>query len=352
MVHRVILFYKDLVFQALFQNPQQLYMGDFQWGSNHDQLRQPIFYQFQSNGTSLLPVIIGPNVIQQADFISPMPTWKERQSSYSWGSKAEIVVTVFNIVCIGITVISMVWIICYWDSKVVLGSLPPFLMFALVGGFLSYGSIFAWMPGFIFKAACHIRVWFLGMGFIIMLGSIVAKSWKVLRILSASANFERVIVPNLFVLYIVLTLAAIETIFLVFFSVAFNYSIAVIEPNPNKPILNYKVCDSRPGPWKTIAVSALCVYQGALILAAFCLGYKLRKVPLRVFDESKIIGFSMYNVGFFAIILLILELVLGNTEREILFVARSFLVMAAALITVGTLMSHKLYMQYFKDVGP
>jgi len=59
MVHRVILFYKDLVFQALFQNPQQLYMGDFQWGSN--QLRQPIFYQFQSNGTSL-PVIIGPNV--------------------------------------------------------------------------------------------------------------------------------------------------------------------------------------------------------------------------------------------------------------------------------------------------
>jgi len=151
----------DLVFQALFQNPQQLYMGDFQWGSNHDQLRQPIFYQFQSNGTSLLPVIIGPNVIQQADFISPMPTWKERQASYSWGSKAEIVVTVFNIVCIGITVISMVWIICYWDSKVVLSSLPPFMMFALVGSFLSYGSIFAWMPGFICKAACHIRVWFL-----------------------------------------------------------------------------------------------------------------------------------------------------------------------------------------------
>jgi len=47
------------------------------------------------------------------------------------------------------------------EGQVVLSSLPPFMMFALVGSFLSYGSIFAWMPGFICKAACHIRVWFL-----------------------------------------------------------------------------------------------------------------------------------------------------------------------------------------------
>jgi len=136
------------------------------------------------------------------------------------------------------------------------------------------------------------------------------------------------------------------------FSVAANYSISVIVPDPNKPILNYKVCESRPGQWKTIAVFALCLYQGALILAAFSLGYRLRNVPLSLFNESKVIGFSMYNVGFFAVLLLILELVLGNSERTILFLARSFLVMSASLITVGTLMSHKLYMQYFKDVGP
>lgn len=78
-------------------------------------------------------------------------------------------------------------------------------------------------------------------------------------------------------------------------------------------------------------------------MAGLYYAYRVRVIPLRAYDESKVIGFSMYNVGLVAIVIAILEL--GKVaDRFALFGIRGVGIVLSACISIGAIMHQKFVM--------
>src|SRR5690606_35300058 len=95
-------------------------------------------------------------------------------------------------------------------------------------------------------------------------------------------------------------------------------------------------------------------YMFGVLLAGAVLAFKIRNVNFLLYNESKFIIFSVYNVTFMmAIIVLLQGAFLGDDEgtREMVFVTRSVFVLLSSLVPVCVLFLPKLYYMY-KGVDP
>lgn len=71
------------------------------------------------------------------------------------------------------------------------------------------------------------------------------------------------------------------------------------------------------------------------------LAIQVRRVPLKVYDESKIIGFAIYNTLIFSLIVAIIQ-ASGQIDRELLFGLRSVGIILACLVSLSTLFYSKI----------
>jgi hypothetical protein len=71
------------------------------------------------------------------------------------------------------------------------------------------------------------------------------------------------------------------------------------------------------------------------------LAIQVRRVPLKVYDESKIIGFAIYNTLIFSIIVAIIQ-ASGQINPDLLFGLRSVGILLACLVSLSTLFYSKI----------
>ncbi len=87
--------------------------------------------------------------------------------------------------------------------------------------------------------------------------------------------------------------------------------------------------------------SLLIGYYEALLIWGSVLAIQVRRVPLKVYDESKIIGFAIYNTLIFSIIVAIIQ-ASGQIDRELLFGLRSVGIILACLVSLSTMYYSKI----------
>jgi hypothetical protein len=87
-------------------------------------------------------------------------------------------------------------------------------------------------------------------------------------------------------------------------------------------------------------------YAFALLVWGTYLAYKIRKVPISIYDESKVIAFSIYNTCFFGIIVIVIQLAIGNSNRYLTFMITAVCCFLGAMVTTGCLFGAKLFAIY------
>jgi hypothetical protein len=79
------------------------------------------------------------------------------------------------------------------------------------------------------------------------------------------------------------------------------------------------------------------------MIAGIYLAIRVRVIPYGMYNESKIIGFAIYNVSFFAILIAVLQIA-NVADRKTVYGVTSAFTIAGCLITTGMLFISKFFL--------
>jgi len=332
----------DLV-QAMRLSQIQSFMGLTAMDVRDRQTIPCLVVQFLS--ASNVSNVVGPPNAATDPIIYPMPTWSERVFAPQWGSPVEIASAVLTIVGLLVAFGWMVFLITHRKHPAVVTASPAFCFSTLVGSICVFASIITWMPNLITTAQCNSRSWVLPIGFMLMFGSLLAKTERIVRIYYQSQTMKTIRVSNFQVFTIISVLVGIQIILSIFMVSATQSEANVYMVDPYRLTLNYWQC-SFPRTLKILfGISA--GYAGCLLIWGTWLAWHVRNVPISAYDESKVIIFSIYNTAFFAIIAIAIQLGVGGTNRDLTFMITALCCFLGAIITISALFVPKWLVIYY-----
>jgi hypothetical protein len=205
-------------------------------------------------------------------------------------------------------------------------------------------SIFNWTltPS---SGMCIARVWLLALGSSCILGTTFSKTWRIARILG-NDKMQPLVIPTSFLLRIFGCIVGIDIVILVIWTAVSPMSATVSVVDLNRPILSYMTC-SPPNLTAHFALLGIEIaYKGILILVSIVVAWKTRSVKLLLFNESRYIGFTIYNM--FLCLAIIVPIQFANVDRTLEFVLRSIFIMVIIGATMFLLLGTKLWL-FWKD---
>jgi len=208
-----------------------------------------------------------------------------------------------------------------------------------VGAIICLSDIYLWIATESI-GVCIARVWVLSIGFVIMFGSLFIKTWRVWKIFGEAKSRVKglkKITPigdgQLF------GLAGIMVLFVVILLFVFTFwhngpwfNVYVIPGTAN----TYLLCNYDPI-WPIIFIM---LYSGAILVFGVFLAIASRQVTT-TFNESKYIGFAIYNCAFMALIAIPIIIIVNNNISAI-FVMLCLAILVSVLSSVGII--------YFKKI--
>ena len=270
--------------------------------------------------------------------VMPMPTWAERVETVSYMSATlDIVFASLAAAGIAISIILAGFVWKFRERKILLAASPLFLIIILAGTILMYLTIFAWLMESQ-TVACHMRFWLLGMGFVICFGALFAKTFRVMRIFgSKSLTVFRI--SNGQLLLGLGALVLVEAVLLAIWSgtsKARSYTYVV---DIDRPSLNQWKCRSERS--DKVMLGLLLAYNFGLALAAVWVSYRVWSIKAKMYNESRAIGFAMYNMICFGILGVALQLS-NALNPTAMFVVRSAIILLSTFVTVIVLFGSKV----------
>lgn len=293
---------------------------------------------------STITNIIGPAQAAAAPLIYPMPTWQERIFNPKWGSAVEKVATAFMVLGAVISIAWLIFLFYYWKHPVVYAASPLFCVTIVVGSMLVYGSVFTWMPNLVNDSTCAMRAWLLPLGFMTMFGALLSKTNRVVR-LYYQKGVKIIKIDNFDVTIVILVITVVQASLSILAVTVPRLKATKVVVDPYRISHNYWACSFDRG---MKVIFGLNVAYGAGLLGwGIYLAYKVRKVPLALYDESKIIGFSIYNTGIFAAIAVAIQLAVGNSNRNVTFMITAICCFLGAAVTTCFLFGAKVKAIYW-----
>lgn len=303
------------------------------WGQNN--AREVVIVQPDRNNVLQLIYPLGSS---SAEFVYPIPALNQRTFTYNYmGTPVEIAFAVITSILIAFSIALLIVIFVYRENKVIFASAPVFLMLILAGSIIIYCTVYAWQIH-TSKAACILRFWFLGLGFVLMFGALFSKTYRVARIFRQS-KLVVLKITNKDVGILLAILVVIELAILIVWTAVANPDATTIVLDADRPALNQMACTWTTGDMALLIVG--CIYKGAMIIAGITMSVMIWKIPLKTFNEAKQIGFSMYNMFFFLVIAFGLQ-ASGIIAQEAMFVIRSLCILLSTVITVATIFIPKI----------
>lgn len=266
----------------------------------------------------------------------PISTLPRHKNWLYWNSGAAIaLVTIAALgMAFGVLLLGVFW--WYRDSKIIKSATWQFLLIMIIGCIIGAGTSMVWI-GRPERYLCALRIWLPPNAFLLILGPLMAKTWRLHRIFSLShLKVQPITLPTL--IFIVVALQLVQIIICIFWISLGNIN-PVIVNDRNDLDEAYVICG-------TSLANRVCAYItysyiGLIIIFGSYLSFKVRKLP-KDFNESLWIGRTLYNICLFAVIILILGYALSR-----------FYVVVLILIVVGTLgislgsmllmMGHKIF---------
>jgi len=224
-----------------------------------------------------------------------------------------------------------------------------FMYTSVVGSIVLYCGVFSLMPNVTSTVSCNFQIWLIGTGIILLFGPLFAKSWRVILILRGTSQLRQINISNAKVLFIVLLLLLIEFTLLIIGSAATDLKANLQIIDPYRVSENYYLCNGNSG--LEVILIILVIFKFLLLVTGSIIGYKLRNIPLKVFNESKSIGFAMYNVFFFFTLGVIFQEEIKSSQRDAKFVILSCFLLLSGSITVGTVVGQKILLVRNKQFG-
>lgn len=284
--------------------------------------------------------IVGPAQAAADQFIYPMPKWNDRKYSPHWGSKVEITsVVLIGIGCL-VSIALLVYVVVMRTHKIIYASSPIFCCCILVGSIILYTSLVVWMPNLVSTTTCNLRAWLLPLGFTTIFGALLAKTHRVHVLLTLNST-KIIKVKDIHVAFIMFIFISAQIAISVLMVSISEIKAVVHVQDPYRPSLNYKECTFP-------AVTKAFMWVDVVgVIGLFCWGsylvYHIRKIPYAIYDESKSIGFSIYNCLFFSIIVLVVHLTIGNKNRDLTYMIMAASCFLSGIITICCIFIPKIY---------
>lgn len=288
------------------------FLGRISFDIERRQLMDSLFVQYIDGE----PRVIGPALAAAQTMVYPMPTWQQRQFQQQWGHSVEIASVVF-IVLAGVLMFGwMMFIIVYWKNKVIIAASPLFCLLVIIGAMMVLLSLFSWMPNLVSTHMCQVRPWLLPVGFIIMFGALIAKTYRIHQLYNTK-NLKIIIVSDWKVGLVLLCILAFQIMFSILMVAITPLDARMVIIDSHRISKNYMVCRSN------LILNILLGINGAyavILLAWGCyLAYRVRSIPISMYAESKSIGFAIYNTVLFGTIAVTVHLAIGNTNRHLVY---------------------------------
>jgi len=176
---------------------------------------------------------------------------------------------------------------------------PIFLLMVAISGIIGYISIYAWF-GKPHVVGCNFQSWLLGLGITCMLAALCSKNVRIWRIFLTP--FKKVMISDidLVILFVVMV---IPSLIILGLWTLISTPTAAMEHREGE---DHYVCTTggfTGSPGGYVFFFILVAYEGVLILFGLFLSVGTRNVP-GLFNESKLIAISIYNIGFFGIVVI------------------------------------------------
>jgi len=215
------------------------------------------------------------------------------------------------------------------QRKRVRASSPIFLMIMALSGILGYASTFAWY-GKPHPVACGFQPWLLGLAVVSMISALCAKTWRIYRIFNK--RFSRTVISDklLVLFYIIMVIPAI--IILILWT-AISTPTASMEERDGE---EHYVCNTggvTGEPGGLVFFFILVGYEAVVLLFGAFLSIMTRKVPT-FFNESKLIAISIYNLGFLAVVVIPVFLILQQFNPFAAWIIRTAAILYAFTATL------------------
>eukprot|EP01132_Coremiostelium_polycephalum_P011224 gene11224-13750_t len=231
-----------------------------------------------------------------------------------------ITVAVFGL----ITVLMLVGIYMFKDTKIIRSASPIFCMAILVGGLTVYAGIIVWVqdPN---TALCRARVWLISLGYTIMISCMVVKNFRIWLIFDNPLLRKLKITNSKLFPYIAAIMCLNCVILAIYTGIGDIRSERSFGQDGLDRYSYLNTCkQNRSG---NILLYILLIYHGISLLVGCFVSWKIRVVDIREFNESKPIANTLYAIGF--CLFIIIPLMVSKQSLE----GQNIIICASALFT-------------------
>ena len=243
-----------------------------------------------------------------------------------------IVYGILAIILIAIAFLFLIFTIIFgmiFPRRVVRSASPFFLLITILSCIIGYISIFTWF-GKPQKVACGFQPWLLGLSFLSMIASLCAKNFRIWRIFKSP--FDRKVISDL-ELFIFWGLLIIPGLIILV--------VWTIVATPNAVMMNvdgedHLVCESDgfTGPVGGIVFFFIFLaYCAFLLIFSGFISIVTRSVP-SLFNESKLIAISIYNLVFLSVVVIPVVIVLNRIDPFASWIIRTTAILYAFTATL------------------
>ena len=252
-----------------------------------------------------------------------------------------IIYGIIAIILIGIAIIFFIFTIFFgfiFPRRVVRSASPFFLIITIISCIIGYISIFTWF-GKPQKVACGFQPWLLGLSFLSMIASLCAKNFRIWRIFQSPFGRKVISDLELFVFWSLLIIPGV--IILVVWTIV---------ATPDAVMMNvagedHLVCQAEgfTGPIGGIVFFFIfLVYCAFLLIFSGFISIVTRSVP-SLFNESKLIAVSIYNLVFLSVVVIPVVIVLNRIDPFASWIIRTTAILYAFTATLWIQFTPKVF---------
>ena len=277
----------------------------------------------EANGAAFSRAVVWPDGSTNIPAASDPPTinWLK------WDSAGAIVLAVLAAIGILLAALICTVVIYQNQSPIIRTATWEFLIIILLGIALGFGSMYTWI-GEPRPWICALRIWLPPLAYVMIMAPLLAKTWRLHKIFTLG-SLKLVPIPFWKLSLIAFGIFLVQVIIcIVWISLGTIQTALVADPNARNTY--DKVCAQKDT--NRILSYVTYGYCAFITLAGAYLAFVVRKLP-KDFNESRWIGFSMYNSVLFGILIIILGFSLADFKRTVLIL----ICCATLAITTGVM---------------
>jgi len=256
------------------------------------------------------------------------------------GSAASIIMIIIIAIEIIITSVVAFYIIKYRNFIEIRRSSPLFLIIMLIGIILAFGGVLTYI-GKPNNTICMIRPFIFVLAFGLTFFSLLLKTFRI-KVIFDKVNIQ---VKDSFLIFYLCVLLGIELILVVIWTVFAGMKPKINTVNYD---MHYYTCQNS-GVVGSFIQMFLIVINGLALLYGCYLAYKVKNVYSE-YNESKVIGLSIYGIVICMIILMFIVSI-NYLDHLTLFIIESLMIILSADIILVFMFTPKIWKLHINNIS-